>query len=149
VNSTLRSLLFWMVLVVVGVLIWNFSATFQTRDKTVTFSEFVKQLDEGQVQKIVLTGNEILGTTKAGEKFRTYAPPSTRARQQAHRAQRRGDGQGAHHQPVGDAALRLGADPADDRLLDLLHAADAERGQQGPQLGKSRAEAVEQLRRRR
>jgi len=23
----------------------------------------------------VLTGNEILGTTKAGEKFRTYAPP--------------------------------------------------------------------------
>jgi cell division protease FtsH len=64
-----------MVLVVVGVLIWNFSTTFQTRDKTVTFSEFVKQLDEGQVQKIVLTGNEILGTTKAGEKFRTYAPP--------------------------------------------------------------------------
>ena len=28
-NSTLKSLLFWMVLVVVGVLIWNFSTTFQ------------------------------------------------------------------------------------------------------------------------
>ncbi|MCL4811907.1 MAG: ATP-dependent zinc metalloprotease FtsH [Vicinamibacteraceae bacterium] len=64
-----------MVLVVVGVLIWNFSTTFQTRDKPVTFSEFVKQLDEGQVQKVVMTGNEILGTSKSGEKFRTYAPP--------------------------------------------------------------------------
>ena len=74
-NSTLKSLLFWMVLVVVGVLIWNFSATFQARDKAVTFSDFVKQLDEGQIQKVTMTGNEILGTSKSGEKFRTYAPP--------------------------------------------------------------------------
>jgi cell division protease FtsH len=74
-NSTLKSLLFWMVLVVVGVLIWNFSTTFQSRDKAVSFSEFVKMLDEGQVQKVVMTGNEILGTAKSGEKFRTYAPP--------------------------------------------------------------------------
>ncbi len=74
-NSTLKSLLFWMVLVVVGVLIWNFSATFQTRDKSITFSEFVKLLDEGQIQKVTLTGNEILGTQKSGDKFRTYAPP--------------------------------------------------------------------------
>ena len=34
VNSTLKSLLFWMVLVVVGVLIWNFSTKFQ-RPRTV------------------------------------------------------------------------------------------------------------------
>jgi cell division protease FtsH len=74
-NSTLKSLLFWMVLVVVGVLIWNFSTTFQTRDKTIPFSEFVKLLDEAQVQKVTITGNDVLGTSKSGEKFRTYAPP--------------------------------------------------------------------------
>jgi cell division protease FtsH len=73
-NSTLKSLLFWMVLVVVGVLIWNFSTTFQTRDKAIAFSEFVKLLDEGQVQKVTITGNDILGTAKSGDKFRTYAP---------------------------------------------------------------------------
>ena len=28
-NSTLKSLLFWMVLIVVGVLIWQFSTQFQ------------------------------------------------------------------------------------------------------------------------
>jgi cell division protease FtsH len=74
-NSTLKSLLFWMVLVVVGVLIWNFSTTFQTRDKTIVFSEFVKLLDEGQIQKVTMTGQEVLGTQKSGDKFRTYAPP--------------------------------------------------------------------------
>jgi cell division protease FtsH len=74
-NSTLKNFLFWMVLVVVGLMIWNFSAAFQTRDKTIQFSEFVKLLDEGQIQKVTLTGNEILGTQKSGDKFRTYAPP--------------------------------------------------------------------------
>ncbi len=74
-NSTLKSLLFWMVLVVVGVMIWNFSTTFQTRDKTIVFSEFVKLLDEGQIQKVTMTGQEVLGTQKSGDKFRTYAPP--------------------------------------------------------------------------
>ena len=37
-NSTLKSLLFWMVLVVVGVLVWNFSTRFQTRDQAISFS---------------------------------------------------------------------------------------------------------------
>jgi cell division protease FtsH len=73
-NSTLRSLLFWMVLAVVVVMIWNFSTGFQNRDKAIPFSEFVKLLDESQIQKVTLTGQEVLGTLKSGDKFRTYAP---------------------------------------------------------------------------
>ena len=73
-NSTLRSLLFWMVLVVVGVLIWNFSTSFQTRDSAVTFSDFVRWVDSGQVESVTITGNEITGASTSGERFRTYAP---------------------------------------------------------------------------
>jgi cell division protease FtsH len=73
-NSTLKSLLFWMVLVVVGVLIWNFSTTFQTRDRAVTFSDFISWVEAGQVERVTITGSEIVGTSKAGDKFRTYAP---------------------------------------------------------------------------
>jgi cell division protease FtsH len=73
-NSTLKSLLFWMVLVVVGVLIWNFSTTFQTRDQPKLFSEFVKDLDQGRVKTVTITGNEIAGELSSGTKFRTYAP---------------------------------------------------------------------------
>ena len=74
-NSTLRSLLFWLVLVIVAVLVWNFSTTFQARDRSVTFSEFMSWVDSGQVAQVTIAGNEITGTTKANETFRTYAPP--------------------------------------------------------------------------
>jgi cell division protease FtsH len=77
VNSTLKSLLFWMVLVVVGVLIWNFSTSFQGKDQPVSFSHFISMVDAGEVESVTITGNEIRGAAKAspGEKFRTYAPP--------------------------------------------------------------------------
>jgi cell division protease FtsH len=74
VNSTLKSLLFWMVLVVVGVLIWNFSTKFQTHDRTANFSEFITWVDSGTVVKVEITGQEISGITKNGESFHTYAP---------------------------------------------------------------------------
>ena len=74
-NSTVRGLVFWMVLVVVVVLIWNFSTQFQVGDDSVTFSEFVRLVDSGQVEGVVLTGNEITGTSTSGSRFRTYAPP--------------------------------------------------------------------------
>ncbi|MCX6550935.1 MAG: ATP-dependent zinc metalloprotease FtsH [Acidobacteria bacterium] len=73
-NSTLRSLVFWLVLVVVAVLVWNFSTTFQARDRSVTFSEFMAWVDSGQVAQVTIAGNEVTGTTKANESFRTYAP---------------------------------------------------------------------------
>ena len=74
-NPTLRSLLFWAVLVVVGVLIWNFSTDFQTRESALPFSEFVAQVEQGQVDTVTLTGNEIAGVLKNGDRIQTYAPP--------------------------------------------------------------------------
>ncbi|MBM3777996.1 MAG: ATP-dependent metallopeptidase FtsH/Yme1/Tma family protein [Acidimicrobiia bacterium] len=74
-NSTMKSLAFWMVLVLVGAVVWNFSRSFQTAQKSVDFSVFMSQIDAGQVSRATLTGNEISYTTKAEENFRTYAPP--------------------------------------------------------------------------
>ena len=74
-NSTTRSLLFWMVLVVAVVLIWNISSQFRTGDTSVSFSEFIRWVDTGQVDRVELTGSEIVGTSSSGEQFRTYAPP--------------------------------------------------------------------------
>ncbi|MGE0592964.1 MAG: ATP-dependent zinc metalloprotease FtsH [Vicinamibacterales bacterium] len=74
-NSTMKSLVFWMVLVVVGVLVWNFSTQFQTGQKPLSFSEFMTSVDAGQVARVTITGNEITGVTTGTENFRTYAPP--------------------------------------------------------------------------
>ncbi len=70
-----RSRLFWMVLVVVAFLIWSLSSRFQTGDTPISFSEFIRWVDTGQVDRVELTGNEIVGTSSSGERFRTYAPP--------------------------------------------------------------------------
>jgi cell division protease FtsH len=80
-NSTLKSLLFWMVLVVVGVLIWNFSNTFAGKSETSwPFSVFLKAVDDDQVATVTMVGHEITGTLKTStagngsDKFRTYTP---------------------------------------------------------------------------
>ena len=74
-NSTTRSLLFWMVLVVVVALIWNLSSQFRAGEAPLAFSEFIRMVDTGQVDRVELTGNEVVGTSSSGEQFRTYAPP--------------------------------------------------------------------------
>jgi cell division protease FtsH len=79
-NSTLKSLLFWMVLVVVGVLIWNFSTQLQSKDSEMSFSTFLQHVQKKEVASVVITGNDVtgvlVGTTGngAGQKFRTYVP---------------------------------------------------------------------------
>ena len=73
-NSTTRSLLFWMVLVLVVVVIWDLSSELRTGDSMLDFSEFIRWVETNQVTDVKLTGNEIEGITTGGEQFRTYAP---------------------------------------------------------------------------
>ena len=74
-NATLRSRVVWIVLVVGIVLIWSVSTQFQAGDDSVSFSEFVQWVDAGQVESVTLTGNKITGSSRSGDRFRTYAPP--------------------------------------------------------------------------
>jgi cell division protease FtsH len=62
------------VLVVVGVIIWNFTTKFQQQPRPVNFSEFMSSVEAGTVARVLVTGPEISGVTKAGDNFRTYAP---------------------------------------------------------------------------
>ena len=74
-NSALKSLVFWMALVIIGVIVWNFSTQLQTSLEPLSFSEFMGAVDAGQIEQVTIAGNEITGTNTANESFRTYAPP--------------------------------------------------------------------------
>src|SRR5690348_6120143 len=63
-----------MVLVVVGVLVWNFSTRFNSRDQDINFSQFMTQVESNQVASVTISGNEITGTLKSNDNFRTHAP---------------------------------------------------------------------------
>src|SRR5437762_1589664 len=64
-----------MVLVVVGVAIWNFSTKLAgQRDQQKTFTQFMQEVDQNQIASVEITGQDIVGVTKQSEKFTTYAP---------------------------------------------------------------------------
>jgi ATP-dependent Zn protease len=70
-----------MVLVVVGVLIWQFSVNFQRSETVISFSQFIDSVEGRNVKEVTISGNEIVGeyVSPAGpdavsKRFRTYAP---------------------------------------------------------------------------
>jgi cell division protease FtsH len=68
-----------MVLVVVGVLIWQFSVGLRPSPTTIPFSQFLQKVEASDVATVVMTGSEITGTYNGNagngtDKFRTYAP---------------------------------------------------------------------------
>ena len=58
-SSTLKSLLFWMTLVVVLALIWQFSSALQTSGTRISFSEFLTRVEQKEFEHVTFLGNEI------------------------------------------------------------------------------------------
>jgi cell division protease FtsH len=73
-NSTLKSLLFWLVLVVVGMVIWQVTTKFQQKEQPVSFTEFMTWVDNSNIARVTITGQAITGTTKSNESFHTTVP---------------------------------------------------------------------------
>ncbi len=72
-NATFKTVMLWMSLLVVIFLAWHF-AQIQKKEQPVKFSEFVAQIEAGQVKDVTITGNEIKGHFVNNEPFRTFAP---------------------------------------------------------------------------
>ncbi len=70
--------MFWMVAALVIVLFWNVSWRIQQKEQQLSFSEFMEQLERGNVAKVTVTGtgagSTIVGEFKNGTAIRTFAP---------------------------------------------------------------------------
>ena len=60
-NSTLKSLLFWVALAVIVLLIWSLATNFNRQGEDVPFSMFVEKVKKDEVDKVTFTGNAIVG----------------------------------------------------------------------------------------
>jgi len=71
VNSTVKTVVFWLVIVLSGVLLWQVvkAGGGGTKEKEINFSEFMSQVDQGNVQDVTITGTEVHG------KFRNEKTP--------------------------------------------------------------------------
>jgi len=74
-NTSAKTLLFWVGLVVLGVLLWQMVQSKQSdREETWTFSQFMSQVDQSNVQDVEIVGSEVNGKTKNGDPFETTVP---------------------------------------------------------------------------
>lgn len=71
-NTTVKSVVFWVAMIVLVGLVWNFSAKFQRNELTVSFTEFMQWVDTGQVARVTITGNELTGMTQNKEIGRAH-----------------------------------------------------------------------------
>lgn len=71
---TCKRILVCAVVVVGGALGWNAYTRFQPSDHTISFSQFLSDVDDRQVTAISLHGDEVVGVNTRTGSFRTYAP---------------------------------------------------------------------------
>jgi cell division protease FtsH len=73
-NNLAKNLLLWLVIAIVLMSVFNNFGSRQTAARTMEYSQFIGQIRQGQVEKVVIEGRNINGTTKGGDKFTTYSP---------------------------------------------------------------------------
>ena len=78
-NSTVKTVVFWLVIVLSGVLLWQVvkGANSGAKEHDFTFSEFLSNVDQSNVTEVTITGQEVHGKLKSDKAgFRTTIPAS-------------------------------------------------------------------------
>lgn len=75
-NSTVKTVVFWLVIVLCAVLLWQVvtSSKGGVKEADVSFSQFLSDVDQGKVKDVTITGTEVKGKLQEGGAFRTTAP---------------------------------------------------------------------------
>jgi cell division protease FtsH len=79
VNSTLKTVLFWLVIVVSAFLLWQVVRTGSSgpKEKEINFSQFMSDVDQGLVREVVVTAQDVKGKYKADNSpFHSTVPPN-------------------------------------------------------------------------
>jgi cell division protease FtsH len=72
-NSTFKTALLWASLFVLLLAFWRFS-NIQQKETSIKFSDFMAQVEVGDVKEVTVNGNEIRGKRASGETFKTIVP---------------------------------------------------------------------------
>jgi cell division protease FtsH len=78
-NSTVKTALLWVVIIVLVFLLWSLFQTTKGASETIAFSQFMDRVNQGAVESVTIRGDDVRGETKAtipgGKKeFHTTAP---------------------------------------------------------------------------
>jgi cell division protease FtsH len=69
-----KNLILWVVIAIVLMSVFNnFTAT-QSSPQTLAYSDFIEQVQQGQVKEVTVQGRTIEGVSQNGQRFTTYSP---------------------------------------------------------------------------
>jgi len=76
VNSNVKTVIFWAVLICVAVLLWAVVKNGHTRpDRALNFSEFLAEVDSGNIKSVSINGNQVKGDFSSGNNsFHSVVP---------------------------------------------------------------------------
>jgi cell division protease FtsH len=77
VNSTVKTVAFWLLIVLSGVLLWKVVQTggAGAKDQEITFSAFMNSVDKGDISDVQISGSEVRGKFRSGNGgFHTTSP---------------------------------------------------------------------------
>ena len=73
-SDLVKNLLIWTVIAVVLMSLFNGIGGRNSASEEYNYSEFMQQVQTGQVEEVVIAGREIIGTLKSGQSFKTFSP---------------------------------------------------------------------------
>jgi len=76
VNSTVKTVLFWALIIVSAVLLWQLVKTARDgqKDQELSNTQFISDLEQNNIQEFTVTGMEVRGKFRNGSIFHTNAP---------------------------------------------------------------------------
>ena len=74
VSQFYKNLALWLVIGLIMIALFNVFSRPQRPTREISFSEFLDQVTEGQVQEVTIQGDDIRGVYRSGTSFRTFAP---------------------------------------------------------------------------
>ncbi len=75
-NSTVKTIIFWVVILISAVALWQVVKTANSGQKVqeINFSRFMSEVDQGTVKDVTLTGMEVKGKLADGSMFHSTVP---------------------------------------------------------------------------
>jgi len=73
-NDMAKNLILWVIIAIVLMSVFNNFTSTQTKPKALAYSDFIREVKEGQVKEVNIEGRTIEGANVDGKRFSTYSP---------------------------------------------------------------------------
>ena len=74
-NNMFKNLAIWMVIGLVLMTVFNQFSTRQVAQNSMEYSQFLDEVKQGHIAKVLIEGRTLKGTTTEGKRITSYAPP--------------------------------------------------------------------------